>query len=179
MVQSEEDIRHETLVSVARKMMLAARTAPKARGFDNLQIKMVEGDELAVMADIMRRAAIENPAKAFMARDAANMESAGVAVLIGTKNSVMGLNCGYCGFPTCALKNTESQNTPCAFNSHDLGIAVGSAVSVAADNRVDNRVMFSVGVAAMEAGFMDGSSMVMGIPISVSGKSPFFDRQPH
>lgn len=179
MLQTEEDIRHEILVVIAHKMMLAARTAPKARGFDNLEIKVVEGDELIVMANIMRRMATENPAKAFMARDAANMEIAGIAVLIGTKNSVLGLNCGYCGFATCALKHSESVNTPCAFNPHDLGIAVGSAVSIAADNRVDSRVMFSVGVAAMEAGFMNESSMVMGIPISASGKSPFFDRQPH
>ena len=179
MIQTEEQIRHEALLGVARKMMIAARTAPKARGFDNLEIKMVEGSELTVLADIMRRMATENPAMAFMSRDAANLESAGVAMLIGTKNSVMGLNCGYCGFATCGLKHSESAKTPCASNSHDLGIAIGSAVSVAADNRVDNRVMFSVGVAAIEAGFMDNSAMVMGIPISASGKSPFFDRQPH
>jgi glycerol-3-phosphate dehydrogenase subunit C len=38
----------------------------------------------------------------------------------------------------------------CAFNSHDLGIAVGSAVSIAADFHADNRVMYSLGKAAVE-----------------------------
>ena len=59
----------------------------------------------------------------------------------------------------------------------DLGIAIGSAVSMAADARVDNRVMFSVGRAAMEMKLLgDRVSQMVGIPLCVSGKSPFFDR---
>ena len=179
MVHNEENTRHEALLAVGQKMMTAARTAPKARGIDYLEIKMVEGKELNDLADVMRRIASENPAKAFMARDAGNIEAAGVVVLIGTANSVLGLNCGYCGYATCALKQSESPKAPCAFNPHDMGIAIGSAVSIAADNRVDSRVMYSVGVAALECGIMTNSTIVMGIPISISGKSPFFDRQPH
>ena len=179
MIHNEDEIRHESLLEIGRKMMIAARTAPKARGLDNLEIKMVDGEELKILTGIMRRIANENPNKAFMARDAGNLEAAGVAVLIGTANAVLGLNCGYCGYATCALKKSESTATPCMFNSHDMGIAIGSAVSVAADNRVDNRIMYSVGVAATECGIMPQSSIVMGIPISATGKSPFFDRQPH
>ena len=59
----------------------------------------------------------------------------------------------------------------------DLGIAIGSAVSVATDARVDNRVMFSIGRAAMEMKLLgDRVCQMVGIPLSVSGKSPFFDR---
>ena len=40
----------------------------------------------------------------------------------------------------------------CAFSVTDLGIAVGSAVSLAADNRMDNRVLFSAGKGAARMG---------------------------
>jgi len=61
--------------------------------------------------------------------------------------------------------------------SIDMGIALGSACAVAADARVDNRIMFSAGKAAMEMGYADGDVLWNGIPLSVSGKSPFFDRR--
>jgi uncharacterized ferredoxin-like protein len=61
----------------------------------------------------------------------------------------------------------------------DLGIAVGSAVSVAADHRIDNRVMFSVGRAALKLGLLpDDVVNCYGIPLSISSKSIFFDRGP-
>ena len=61
----------------------------------------------------------------------------------------------------------------------DVGIAIGSAAAAAADARVDNRVMFSVGRAARSLGLLGASvTLVLGIPLSVSGKSPFFDRKP-
>ena len=59
----------------------------------------------------------------------------------------MGLKkCGMCGFENCTEKE-KNENVPCAFNTGDLGIAIGSAVSVAADNRADNRVILEWGSA--------------------------------
>jgi len=88
----------------------------------------------------------------------------------------MNLNCGYCGFPTCAEKDLH-EGLPCAFPLNDLGIAIGSACATAADNRVDTRVMFSAGLAAKELGWLGGECKVAyAIPISATGKSPFFDR---
>ena len=66
-----------------------------------------------------------------------------------------------------------------AFFARDVGIAIGSAAAAAADARVDSRVMFSVGRAARSLGLLGASvTLVLGIPLSVSGKSPFFDRKP-
>ncbi len=70
----------------------------------------------------------------------------------------------------------EFPEVPCAVNTVDVGIAIGSACSVAADHRVDSRVMFSVGCAAIELGMMPGCTSVYGIPISSTSKNPFFDR---
>jgi uncharacterized ferredoxin-like protein len=58
----------------------------------------------------------------------------------------------------------------------DLGIALGSAAKVAGDLNVDNRIMRSVGVAAMKMGLVEGDD-VEGIPISIEGKNIYFDRK--
>ncbi|HOL01130.1 MAG TPA: ferredoxin domain-containing protein, partial [Paludibacteraceae bacterium] len=57
-----------------------------------------------------------------------------------------------------------------------VGIAIGSACSVAADRRVDTRVMFSVGRVAQEMELLPGCTSIYGIPLSCSSKNPFFDR---
>ena len=54
---------------------------------------------------------------------------------------------------------------------------MGSAVSIAADNRIDNRVLYSGGKIAVEAGFFEkGVCLAYAIPLSISTKSIFFDR---
>jgi uncharacterized ferredoxin-like protein len=45
------------------------------------------------------------------------------------------------------------------------------------DRRIDNRIMFTAGKAAVKMGmFPPKVAIVYGIPLSVSGKSVFFDR---
>jgi uncharacterized ferredoxin-like protein len=55
----------------------------------------------------------------------------------------------------------------------DTARAVGSAVSMAVDRRIDNRVFFSAGRAAVNLKVR----IAYGIPLSVGPKSPFFDRK--
>ena len=57
----------------------------------------------------------------------------------------------------------------------DLGIALGSAVKQASKLNIDNRMMYTIGVAAKKTGLLD-SDVIIGIPLSVTGKSPYFDR---
>lgn len=63
----------------------------------------------------------------------------------------------------------------CVIQAIDLGIAIGSAVKIASSLNADNRIMYTVGAAAKQLGFLD-ADIIMGIPISVSGKNPYFDR---
>jgi uncharacterized ferredoxin-like protein len=85
--------------------------------------------------------------------------------------------CGYCGFGNCEEKQKHPK-TPCAFNTGDLGIAIGSAVSVAMNHKIDNRIMFSAGYSAIECGMVpDDIQVAYIIPLSVSSKNPFFDRK--
>lgn len=175
MVIDERNTRRERLLSVANEMMTAARTAPKARGIDIIEIKLVTDNSTRILIDMMKKLS-DKPEHHFFLRDAENIMHAEAIVLIGTKSQTMNLNCGYCGFETCAEKLTYPK-VPCVLNTTDLGIAIGSAAALASDRRVDNRIMFSVGYAAIHAGFMRGCTDVYGIPISCSSKNPFFDRK--
>lgn len=177
MLETETDLRHSTLRQVALLMMNAARTAPKARGIDNLEIALLTGKDIDRLADRLTEMSTL-PGRAFFARDGENIRQAGAVVLIGTRRAPLGLDCGWCGHPTCAAKEHQSPLAPCAFNMNDLGIAVGSAVSVAADHRADCRVMYSVGVAALDLGLLPECHAILAIPLSAGGKNPFFDRQP-
>ncbi|MGI6112952.1 MAG: ferredoxin domain-containing protein [Mahellales bacterium] len=174
----EEAIREETLLDIAKKMMIAARTAPKGRGVDNLVISVVRRATMDKIAEKMREMVRDGVAAQFFLRDADNILSGEVLFLIGTKIQSMGLNpCGLCGFDNCQEKD-KNPDHPCAFNTGDLGIAIGSAVSVAMDARVDNRIMFSVGMAAREMKLLgEDVRIIYGIPLSSGGKNPFFDRK--
>ena len=175
MIENERDIRHQLVLDAARRMMLAARTAPKGKGIDIIEIGVATDDDILRLSDEMLRIAADTGLKFFL-RDAENIKSAEAIVLLGTRQQVQGLNCAHCGFATCAEK---PEMVPCAINSVDLGIAIGSACATAADLRVDTRVMFSAGLAAQHLHFLgEECRCVMAIPVSASSKNPFFDRKP-
>jgi uncharacterized ferredoxin-like protein len=162
-------------LTVAELMLAAARTAPKACGIDNVEAIIIDGAEKDKLAEQMRKYAKET-GKDFHERDSKNVDASHAVVVIGVRKAATGLDfCSLCGFENCAA--TAKAGANCALNVTDLGIAIGSAVSVAANHRFDNRVMFSVGKAAMALKYLPESVKVaFGIPLSASGKSVFFDR---
>jgi uncharacterized ferredoxin-like protein len=171
-----EDVSN-TVVEAARQIANAARTAPKARGMDNLVIAVLDAEELPAIAQTMMRMYEEGRAPDFFVRDAHNLMASQALLLIGTKIKVLGLDCALCGFETCKKKN-EYPGVPCAYNVNDLGIAMGSAASRAADMRLDSRVMYSVGAAAKEMKLLgEDVAVVFGLPLSAGAKSPYFDRK--
>jgi uncharacterized ferredoxin-like protein len=166
---------------VAELMAVAAETAPKSKGENFVKIKIITGETLKKLADDMLRFGRRTRKKDFD-RDAKNVAASAAVVLIGVKKAtVLGLDCGACGFPGCKqLKRAdrcevEFVGPQCAFRLLDLGVALGSAVKTAGMLNVDNRIMYRAGVVAREMGLVDWD-VVMGIPLSVSGKSIYFDR---
>jgi uncharacterized ferredoxin-like protein len=174
----DNDFRSDVALDIAKKMAVAARTAPKTRGRDFILTAVIDKSSLKEISAHMVVMLEEGRGAHFFARDAENLENADALVLIGTKIEVQNLaNCGLCGFTNCEEKLKHPKN-PCSFNTTDLGIAIGSAVSIAADNRIDNRVMFSIGKAAKELKLLgEDAAIIFGIPLSVKGKNPFFDRK--
>jgi uncharacterized ferredoxin-like protein len=105
-------------------------------------------------------------------------------LLIGVMGSRRGiepsLDCGACGYGTCEnlrkvgrSKGNDFYGPTCMLKALDLGIAIGSAVKLAAEFHVDNRIMYTLGAVAKTMALLD-SDIIMGIPMSVTGKNPFF-----
>ena len=174
MIINERESRHEQVLNVARQMMTAARTAPKGKGVDIIEVALVTDEDIKKLSEQLISLSEEKGMKFFL-RDANNILSAECVLLIGTRELAQGLNCGHCGFPTCAERST---GVPCVINSVDVGIAIGSACATAADHRVDTRVMFSAGLAAQRLDILKGCKQIFAIPVSASSKNPFFDRKP-
>lgn len=174
----------EVLDTLAKSILLAARTAPKAKGVDDIITALVEKEDIETLASCMEKLADTKGAGfAFLKRDAANLRNARAVVLVGVKSSgVAGLNCGACGFETCTeMLNQQKvvvdfEGPNCMLKYVDLGIAIGAAVAKAKDFCIDNRVMYSIGAAARVSGLLD-ADVVFGIPLSVTGKNIFFDRK--
>jgi len=176
MLIKEEALNEKALESVAEKMCIAARTAPKAKGIDNISIAIAKGDTIINLSSKMTEIGDRAGAQ-FFKRDAECIKLAKIVVLLGTKISSTNVKgCNFCGYEGCGERE-ENEPAICAFNAGDLGIAIGSAISIATDNRVDNRLMYTVGKAAIELGILEDSKIAYGIPLTATSKNPFFDRK--
>lgn len=174
MILNERDNRTAAIQQAATEIMTAARTAPKGKGVDILEIATLTGEDLLPIAAEMRRISEETGFKFFL-RDADNVELADAVLFIGTHDHPHGLNCGQCGFAVCA---DRTAGVPCAINTVDVGIAFGSACSKAADLRIDTRIMMSAGLAAQRLGVLGECCQVFAMLMSIGSKNPFFDRKP-
>ena len=167
MIVDGRAVEASAVMQVAHLMALAARTAPKGRGADHIETVVVSGEDLQQLGEDVIS----------YGRDGNCLQKCQALLIIGVKNVPMGLkNCGFCGFSTCG--DCAEIGGMCAIRQADLGIAVGSAASVAADHRTDTRVLFSVGKKAIDFDML-GNSLVKNayaLGLSSSGKNPFFDR---
>jgi uncharacterized ferredoxin-like protein len=175
------------VAAVAGLMVLAARTAPKGKGIDTILIRALTDLERKKLATRLAKLGRERGIGFFL-RDAKNLALADGCVLLGVQGDVpVGVNCGACGYENCAAmaaasrqmhkKATPFRSPNCAIRMTDLGIALGSAVKTAQIHNVDNRIMYSGGVAALDIGLMGKECTVAyAVPLSATGKNIFFDR---
>ncbi|MBM3860487.1 MAG: ferredoxin [Verrucomicrobia bacterium] len=176
-MKTSAELEKQAALQVAALMAAAARTSPKTRGIDNVRVLAIDDDasKQRLIAKMREIAAAEN--RPGLARDAGNIENSPAIVVIGVESNPAGLNCGFCGKPTC--DELSAAGGVCAFNSMDLGIATCSAAAVASLHHVDNRMMYSIGRAALDLRlFGENVKQALGLPLSITGKSPFFDRKP-
>jgi uncharacterized ferredoxin-like protein len=173
-------------VMVANLMAVAARTAPKAGGKDFLEIVVIDQDnDLQKIAQAMKDYAPRSTNEAYWLRDAANIENSQALVLIGlAKANLAGYDCGGCGFSTCKEfeKNRQMYEKDmgytgphCIMRMMDIGVALASAAKTASLMNVDNRVQQRVAATARALGYIK-AEVAMGIPVSVTGKSIYYDR---
>lgn len=174
----------EAIMEVAKLMLVSARTAPKSGGVDDVLTLIVYGERKDAIAKQMELIGEERKLDGFK-RDAKNVRDSEAVVLIGVRgDKSFGLDCGACGCKTCKEFQAKQRETSrdfvgptCLFKALDLGIALGSAAKTASLLNVDNRIMYRVGTAALKLRILPEGTVMMGIPVSVKGKSIFFDRK--
>ena len=176
MKYTSEENEKKALFEVARLMVTAARTAPKAKGVDNILTLVVYGGEKdAIVAEMNRIAEdMQNPV---FTRDAKSVDASEYVIFLAVRdNHALLPFCGNCGFEDC--EKAKAAGSPCVFNISDLGTAACAASVVAANHFVDNRMMYTVGSAAKSIGlFGTEIRLCYGIPISAGGKNIYFDRK--
>lgn len=173
----EEQSLQDAVLTVAKLMIAAAKTAPKARGNDNLCYAIITGHEKEQVASKMLELS-ETFEKPFFKRDSENITQSSCIVVIGTTINPVRLQeiCGLCGFKNCSEKD-EHPSIPCIYNTTDLGIALSSAAQTAMQHKIDNRIMFSIGKAVHELKLLpEEYTIIFGIPLSTTKKNIFFDR---
>ena len=170
----------DALKMAAQFMALSARTAPKTVGKDYIEIKIIEDDKLAKLGEEMVAYGEKHGDKSYD-RNGRAVAGCGAVLLVALKDAkTAGLNCGACGYDGCEKlpephDGTEFAGPFCAWRLVDLGIAIGSAAKTASILNVDNRIMYEIGVVARKMNLIHGD-VVLGIPLSATGKNIFFDR---
>jgi uncharacterized ferredoxin-like protein len=155
MTIESKDGEKEAALQVAKLMLVAVRTAPKARGLDTIVAAILSGEDKNRLADEMEWAGKEKNLPTRV-RDAGNVRNSELVILVGVR---------------------YEEGLSKELKLVDLGIALGSAAKVAGSLNVDNRIMRSIGEVAENMKLLQ-ADYVVGIAISVSGKNLFFDRSP-
>ena len=179
--KTKQTLVQDAVDTICQLMSVAAVTAPKTKGEDFIEVLAISGESLHTLGQAMI-AYGEKSGKKNFDRDGKNVLSSDAVVLIGLKApNTCGLNCGACGYELCdeflgaPHSHGEFTGPFCAYRLLDMGIALGSAVKTAGLFNADNRIMYRIGVAARQMGLVDWE-FVMGVPLSVTGKSIYFDR---
>ena len=171
MIYKEEDLKKNAILQTVSLVTAAIKTAPKAKGLNPILTLVLTEDDKDKLADKMA-----TYDKHPFPRDSKNVRDSDALILIGVKTIYLQLDCGLCGYINC--KESENNNGQCIFNTIDLGIAMGSATSTLGNLKIDNRIMYTPGMAAIEMGlFPNEYKIIMGIPLNISSKNIFFDRK--
>ena len=187
-----DDLRHDTVVQVAKMMAAAAITAPKSGGMMFLQGKpnfietviVDDHDTLHQLAEWMRARGKERR-EAIWFRDAEAADAIDAVLLVGLSGWYPpNYDCGACGYATCAefLRATK----PLRDDSAELefvgptcnlrDIAVGSAAKTASIHSIDCRCQTRIAVAARKLGIIR-ADIAVGLSLSLGPKAIGFDRK--
>lgn len=171
----EKEIIEGALKQAGISMLGRAITAPKAKGVDDLEYILIEKKDFPPLLKEMQRQAIEEDIPFFI-RDGKNLEKSDMLLLIGCIDEPRNVpNCGFCGYKDCS-ENRRNKGR-CVYPAIDLGIAMGSALSLGQELGVDSRVMMSLGKAAISLDIFEKNIVTaIAMPLSITKKSIYFDR---
>src|SRR4051794_8813109 len=191
-----DDLRHDTVIQVAKLMAGAAITAPKSggqlflAGKHNFMETVVvsDPDDRRALAEWCRARGKERR-EAIWFRDADVAEAVDAILFVGIADWYPpNYDCGACGYATCAeflhatkglrdhSAELEFAGPTCNLRDIDLGIAVGSAAKTAAIHSIDCRCQTRVAVAARKNGVIQ-ADVAVALSLSMTAKAVGFDRR--
>ncbi len=193
-IERLKEANQHAVILAGRLMMAAATTAPQHGGSGVMEGCLVYGeDELESIASKLEELSLAKKQWNESFRLEANMVRESQAVLfLGCFRSYdpFGTACGRClgnqGEPKGGTKCVKFRDTPklteapfpgpvCTYRISDLGYCVGSALWIAGRLFIDTKPKFPVGLAGMKLGYLPRSKFIVGLPLSVTPKSPFDD----
>ena len=97
------------VTAVAGLMAIAARTAPKAKGQDEILISVLTSARQKELSRAMTDYGTQH-GLGFFLRDAKNVAASDACLVVGVRGNVsVGINCGACGYATCAALEKATQ----------------------------------------------------------------------
>jgi uncharacterized ferredoxin-like protein len=191
-VYDGDRLAREHLIDVAKLCIQATLKAPQITGRLKISTKIVTDDDLMPVVDVIGELAkIAHYAhwdhQTFL--QTLDDKDLPLLLLIGADLTVsdLKLNCGACGFKTCAdfnryaKKMKDSQpivrGPSCNWKMLDFSIACDWACAAAWQYNVENRILGSAGLAAQFLGLMPGCSTVMGLPLGPPRELVWYSRE--
>jgi len=183
-VVSYEEITAQVLDRAIERMAVAARTCFHF-GNNQTKIILVGDEELNEMGDYCWSLADMSPLAARDGRMVREIikEGCRTMVLGETRKSVLGWDCGACGFRTCKeLNAAETQETligrgpSCHFKLMNMNLSANAAAAAAHRLGLHCRVFTTLGMSALSLDIIKGVDISVAVVISAAGQNPFFDR---
>jgi len=191
-----DDLRHDTVVQVAKLMAGAAITAPKSGGqlflagkHNFIETVIVEDTDTRHRIAEWMRARGKERRETIWFRDAEVVEAIDAVLFVGLADWYPpNYDCGACGYATCAeflhatkllrddSEELEFAGPTCNLRDIDLGIAVGSAAKTAAIHSIDCRCQTRSAVAARKLGIIR-ADIAVALSLSMTHKAIGFDRR--
>ena len=203
-----DTIEKNAIRTVIDLIAISVCTAPKSGGIDDIicfvsndaQKKAIAKKMIAIGQRAARSKSNKEIAPAVLISWESDARAVGHShglILVGVKGrKTFGANCTCCGYESCSAfrtqleqnrKNARAVSGPfCVFKIWDLGIAIASAAKTASLLNVDNRIMYRIGIAALQTpavkkhfckgNFNEHINPILGLPLSASGKNIYFDR---
>jgi uncharacterized ferredoxin-like protein len=159
--------------AAAEMMAISARTAPKAKGEDLIELRILYNKDVEVLGKAMVKFG-EDEKEPMWKRDGNCVLKSDAVLLIGVRDPLAN-GVKKPSVPP-KIKGDLFAEDERVKKCIDLGIALGSAAKTASILNLDNRIMWRPGEMARRNGLLPKALVIIAIPVSAHGKSIYFDR---
>ena len=185
-----KDYLQDHILEVAKNIVLAIHKAPQITGKTDIEVEIIWGKDLEPILAVLEPVAA---AVRYVQWDYETIKrcyqkgESPVVIGIGTKvnSSNLAWNCGACGFNTCKEFNAYAKTVgggqlggpSCNWKILDYAIACDWACASAWQNKVDNRIMGSLGFALGALNYLPNSNVKLGLALGPARDMVYYSRE--